>query len=313
LRSHPFAVVFNPASGAGRALQRDDLQALLAQQGLDVAMHAVEPDGGITPALEAAIRDDPRALVAAGGDGTVNAVAACALEHDLPLGVLPLGTLNHFARDLGVPDDVDAAIDAIAGGHERRVDVATANDRLFLNNASLGLYATMVVDRERQQRRLGRGKWSALLRATLAALRDPDAFEVAIEADGREMRRRTPFVFVGNNDYIVQGTDAGRRARLDDGLLSVYVLRPRTAGGLLWLGLRTLLFGTAGARDLDVFVTAALEVRAGRPRLPMARDGEAGETDTPVRFAVRPRALRVFAPDPAAGAPSPAPPAGAAG
>ncbi|MGN6113686.1 MAG: diacylglycerol/lipid kinase family protein, partial [Luteimonas sp.] len=200
-----------------------------------------------------------------------------------------------------IPHPAGVAGAARPAAGQRRVDVATANGQLFLNNASLGLHATMVVDRERQQRRLHRGKWSALLRATLAALREPEAFEVAIEADGRALRTRTPFVFVGNNDYIVQGPEAGRRASLDDALLSVYVLHPRTAAGLLWLALRTLLLGTSGARDLDVFATRELEVHARAGRLPFARDGEAAELDTPIRFAVRPRALRVLAPEPAPG------------
>src|SRR3546814_16622787 len=105
----------------------------------------------------------------------------------------------------------------IVAGHEQRVDVATANDRLFLNNASIGLYATIVVDRERQQRRLGRGKWSALLRATLAALRDPEALEVVIEVDGRELRRRNAFLFVGTNDSDVPGPGSAGRGRRGEG------------------------------------------------------------------------------------------------
>jgi diacylglycerol kinase family enzyme len=311
LRPGPPALVFNPASGSGDAPDAEALRALFRKHGLDVSAHAVGrgtgAHGGVAAAIDAALATTPGALVAGGGDGTVNAVAAAAIEHDLPFGVLPLGTLNHFARDLDIPDDADAAAAAIAaaiaGGRERRVDVATANGRLFLNNASLGLYATMVVDRERQQRRLGRGKWSALLRATLAALREPEAFEVALEVDGRTLRRRTPFVFVGNNDYIVQGPEAGRRATLDDGLLSVYVLHPRTAAGLLWLALRTLLLGTSGARDLDMFEAHELEVHAHAARLPVARDGEVGELDTPIRFEVQPRALRVLAPAPEERAP----------
>ena len=203
--------------------------------------------------LQQALSESPTMLVAAGGDGTINAVAAAAIEHDLPLGILPIGTLNHFARDLDIPLEIEDAIDVLATGHERCVDVGTVNDRLFLNNASLGMYATIVVDRERQQRRLGRGKWSALLRATVVALRDPRPFEVTIQADGRELRRTTPFVFIGNNDYEVQGPGTGQRARLDDGTLSLYVL--------------------------------------------VARDGEVGELDSPVRFAVRQRALRVLAPE----------------
>jgi YegS/Rv2252/BmrU family lipid kinase len=279
------------------------LRAAFRRVGIAADVHALEPGGDMDSLLDRALAAGPRCLVAAGGDGTVNAVAARAIEHDLPLGVLPLGTLNHFARDLGIPGDVEAAVRVIAAGLERRVDIATANDRLFLNNASIGLYATIVVDRERQQRRLGRGKWSALLRATLAALREPDAFEAVIEVEGRELRRRTPFLFVGNNDYQVQGAGAGSRARLDDGLLSLYVLHPRTASGLLWLALRTLLRGTAGARDLDAFAVPQIEVHARGARLQVARDGEVEAMASPVRFAVSPRALRVYAPpaDPGTG------------
>jgi YegS/Rv2252/BmrU family lipid kinase len=308
----PIAIVLNSGSGNGREPPDPGaLRAKFAAHGLAAEVFRCEAGGSIADLASAAIEAKPWCLVAAGGDGTVNAVAAAALEHDLPFGVLPLGTLNHFARDLDIPDDIDAAIAAIAAGHERRVDVATANDRLFLNNASLGLYATIVVDRERQQRRLGRGKWSALLRATLQALREPQAFEVAIEADGRMLRQRTPFVFIGNNDYIVQGPEAGRRASLDDGLLSVYVLHPRTAAGLLWLALRTLLRGTSGASDLDAFSTRQLEVHGRGARLPFARDGEVDDIETPIRFAVRPGALRVLAP-PASPPPASPPRAGGA-
>ena len=295
----PVALIVNAGSGSGRTTPPPAPAALCAsfeRAGIAVEAHVLGDGDDLDALLETALAGNPRALVAAGGDGTVNAVAARAIEHDLPMGVLPLGTLNHFAHDLGIDDDIDAAVAVIAAGREQRVDVAMANDRLFLNNASIGLYATIVVDRERQQRRLGRGKWSALLRATLAALRDPDAFEVVVQVDGRELRRRTAFLFVGNNDYDLQGPGAGSRARLDDGLLSLYVLHPRTAAGLLWLALRTLLRGTAGARDLDAFAARALELHAREGRLQVARDGEVDALQSPVRFQVRPRALRVFAP-----------------
>lgn len=296
------AVIANAGSGAGR--ERPDpssLPGVFRQHGLHATVHELAPGGDMDALLDRALAAGAGCLVAAGGDGTVNAVAARALERDLELGVLPLGTLNHFARDLGIPDELDAAVRVIAEGRSRRVDVGTVNDKLFLNNASIGLYATIVLDRESQQRRLGRGKWQALCRATLAALRDPDPFEVAVEVDGRQLRRTTPFLFVGNNDYIVQGPAAGQRARLDDGTLSLYVLHPRTALGLLWLALRTLLRGRSGARDLDAFSAGALTVAARAPQLDVARDGEVEAMATPVRFAVRPRALRVLAPDPGLG------------
>lgn len=299
----PVALIVNAGSGAGRALPPpapEELRAAFQRAGLAVEVHALGPGDEMGVLLDRALATRPRCLVAAGGDGTVNAVAARAIAHDLPLGVLPLGTLNHFARDLDIPESLDAAVQVIAAGLERRVDVAIANDQLFLNNASIGLYATIVVDREQQQRRLGRGKWSALLRATMTALREPEAFEVVVEVEGRQLRRRTPFLFVGNNDYELQGPDAGSRARLDDSMLSLYVLHPRSAGGLLWLALRTLVRGTAGASDLDAFSVPQLEVHAHGPTLRLAHDGEVIAIAPPIRFAVQPRRLRVFAP--AAGA-----------
>jgi diacylglycerol kinase family enzyme len=290
-------------AGSGGAREAPDatlLRTLCHRHGLDAEVHLVPAGGNVDDAIEQALATGAGTLVAAGGDGTVNAVAARALEHDRVLGVLPLGTLNHFARDLDIPLELEAAVAALASAVERRVDVGLVNDRIFLNNASIGLYATIVVDRERQQRRLGRGKWHALLRATLVALREPDALELALEVDGRELRRRTPVLFVGNNDYEVQGPAAGQRARLDDGRLSLYVLHACTAWGLVWLALRTLVRGTARARDLDTFAATRLDVQARAPRLPVARDGEVDELTTPVRFSVRPGALRVLAPAPEA-------------
>lgn len=291
------AVVVNQGSGAGHAQATPEaLRALFAARGLRARIHVHAPGGDFERLLDAAMAGPPAALVAAGGDGTVNAVAARAIAAGLPLGVLPTGTLNHFARDLGLGEDLEAAVAAIASGRTRAVDVATVNDRIFLNNASIGLYASVVLDRERQQRRLGRGKWTALLRATWAALREPRPFAATLCMDGGELCRETPFVFVGNNAYVVQGPAAGERPRMDDGRLSVYVLHARSGWGLLWLAVRTLVRGVSGARDLDAFEATTLAVDAGAARVDVARDGEVEAMDTPVRFASRPRALAVFAP-----------------
>ena len=293
------ALIANAGSGGGRGPGARALLGQCEREGLDVRLHEVPEGGDLAAVLREAIATAPRMLVAAGGDGTVNAVATAAIEHDLVLGVLPMGTLNHFARDLDIPPDPEAAIRVLATGQERRVDAAQANETLFLNNASIGLYATIVVQRERLQRRLGASKRSALLRATWAALRHPEPFEVTIEAGGETVRRRTHFVFVGNNDYELQGAAAGTRARLDDGMLSVYVLHPRTVAGLLWLALRILLRGTSGARALDAFAVRECTVHGRQARVRVARDGEVGELEGPVTFRVLPGALRVVAPPPA--------------
>ncbi|WP_205123602.1 diacylglycerol/lipid kinase family protein [Cognatilysobacter lacus] len=248
-------------------------------------------------AIVDALATRPACIIAAGGDGTVNAVAQRTVEAGVPLGVLPSGTLNHFAGDLGLPDSLEEAAAVIARGHERTVDVGEVNGKLFLNNASLGLYASMVVQRERLQEKHGIGKWRALLQAGWSVLRHPHTFSVVLHIDGEELRRRTPFVFVGNNDYVLQGPHAGARKSLDDGCLSVYVLRPCGPWGLVALALRALFGRIADGRDLDVFHASELVVESTHGSVRVARDGEVERTDAPVRFRLRPLALRVLAPE----------------
>jgi YegS/Rv2252/BmrU family lipid kinase len=298
--SDAIAVILNAGSGPDRAGHgAAAVRAGFARHGLAAEVTELAPGGDLAAILDEVMASGAKCVVAGGGDGTINAVAARVAEDaEATLGVLPLGTLNHFAKDLGLPPALDDAIKVIADGHRITVDVAEVNGRIFLNNASVGLYATIVIDREQQQKRLGRSKWPALARATWHALRAVDAFDVVVCVDGQELRRRTPFIFVGNNDYIVQGPGIGERARLDDGALSVYVLRPKNAAGLLWLAVRALFGRVSWTRDLDAFSSTGLSVETPVARLDVARDGEVDPFDTPLHFKVRPRALRVFAPAP---------------
>jgi len=247
-------VILNSRSGTGNGDDNvaDTVRAAFAAHGLQAQLHLLEEGGDLDELLDRALEGRPRCLVAAGGDGTINAVAARVLrEPGLTLGVLPAGTLNHFARDLGLPVDLTEAAGVIARGGTREVDVGEVNEQLFLNNSSVGLYATMVSKREHAQKHHGMGKWTAMLKATWEAIRAPQAFDLTVDSEGTTLHRRTPFVFVGNNDYVMQGLDAGKRESLEDGRLSVYVLRPYGTLGLLWLGLRPLFGRVPDRRDLD--------------------------------------------------------------
>jgi YegS/Rv2252/BmrU family lipid kinase len=295
--NQPIAVILNARAGDDDSPDADAVRAACARVGLSADVHALDADDDLDAVLDAVLARDPSCVVAGGGDGTVNTVAARLVDHPhARLGVLPLGTLNHFARDLGIPLDLDAAVRVIADGHVATVDVGEVNGRVFLNNASIGLYASMVVQRERTRRLLGLGKWPAMARATWVALRDPASFDVAVSADGDAQHRRTPFLFVGNNDYTLSGPALGQRKRLDEGALSVYVLRPKNRWGLLWLGLRALFGAVSGERDLTAQRASELVVAAAREQVPVARDGEVADLTTPLRFRVRPRALRVCVP-----------------
>jgi len=291
-------VIVNAKSGPGNRADATAIAAAFAARGLQAQVRLVEGDG-IADAVKAALADGADRVVVGGGDGTLATAAAELLDRDVAFGILPLGTLNHFARTLRLPPDLDDAVGVIAAGRTAQVDVGQAADRVFLNNASLGLYPTIVDERDRVRRRLHMGKWPALARATVEALRDPETFTTVVRLPDAELRRRTPFLFVGNNRYALEGLRMGRRARVDEGVLQVCVMRPKSALGFAWLALRAL-FGWTSARDFEAFETTGMDVEAGDGTLQLASDGEVGDAAAPVRFRILPRALRVFVPESAA-------------
>jgi diacylglycerol kinase family enzyme len=293
----PIAIVLNAAAGAARSRPRleGELSDLFRAAGVDAGIVTLRP--GQSPA-EAARKASTRAavVVAAGGDGTVSGVAAGIIDSAAALGVLPLGTLNHFAKDLQIPIDLPAAVEVVAAGQIGRVDVGTVNDRIFLNNSSIGVYPDIVEEREglRQQ---GYRKWHAMGIATLRVLRRYRGMIVRIEADGQVRSRRTPFVLVGNNEYGIDGLQIGARARLDAGRLFVY-LTPRSRTRDLPLLVAKAVAGRASRSGVFEIVAAA-EAGIDVPRawrLHVAIDGEVVRLRAPLRYQSRPGALRVILP-----------------
>ena len=260
-------------------------EVLVARTGAEVATHAAQ-----------AVAGKPSLIVAGGGDGTLSAVAAKLVGTDTALGILPLGTLNHFAKDLGIPLELDAAIEVIAAGNTIVVDVGTVNDRIFLNNSSLGLYPRLVRVREHQQQSLGRGKWPAFAWAVFFVLRRFSFVSVELDVDARHEVRRTPVVFIGNNHYAMQGLLIGTRERLDGGELSLYIPRALTRWGLLRMGLRALLGRLSPDIDLEATMAKAICIHSRRAAVHVAIDGEVQTMPMPLRYAIRPAALRVIVP-----------------
>ena len=243
-----------------------------------------------------AVKQGARRVIVGGGDGTVNSAAGALAGSKVGLGILPLGTLNHFARDLGIPFDLDQAAAAIASGKERRVDIAEVNGHPFVNNASIGLYPLMVLDRDAQRERLGRSKRLAMLVASLRTMTRFHARRLKLSTDGGEARVDTPLLFVGNNDYRLALPDAGRRESLDGGRLCIMVMRSKSLPGFLAATGRALL-GISRQDDMvrldDV---RELKVDSARSHLTLAMDGETVTLAPPLTFRIRPRALRVIAP-----------------
>jgi diacylglycerol kinase family enzyme len=251
----------------------------------------------VTELVRRALSNGARAVVAGGGDGTVGSVAGALAGTDRPLGVLPLGTLNHFAKDLGIPLGLEEAARNVCEGREVLVDVGEVNGQVFVNNSSLGLYPRIVRRREKLQEREGSGKWSAFVRASLAMLRRYPFLSVRLDADGRRISRKTPFVFVGNNEYQMESLQMGGRRCLDAGRLSLYVAHRTGRLGLLRLALSALFGRLRQAEDFDSLCAREVWVETRRPRrLPVATDGEVTVMTTPLHYRVRPRALRVIVP-----------------
>ena len=290
-------VIVNAGSGGGndQALV-NRLAGHFQTAGLHAEIELARDGDEIVAAVGNAIARRPRLIVAGGGDGTVSTVAAALVDTGIVFGVLPLGTLNHFARDLGIPLELADAVAVLARGETGRVDIGEVNGRIFVNNSGLGLYPDIVRDRERQQKRLGRGKWLAFAWAMLAALRRYPFLVVTLVVDGKEVVRKTPFVFIGNNEYRMEGFAIGERSGMDDGMLSLYVAQRPGRLRLLQLAIRALTGRLRQARDFDAILATVIVVRIKKKRLRVATDGEVTDMTPPLHYRVRPASLIVMLP-----------------
>ena len=273
---------------------RRRLEEIFAAAGARADITVAPTPDDVGRLAQAAAAEDYDLVVAGGGDGTVNLVASALVGTGKQMGVLPLGTLNHFARDLNIPLDFDPAVENLLSGSPLDVDVGEVNGRIFVNNSSLGLYPTIVHEREKRQR-LGSGKWPAFVWAAILALRRYPFVSVLVSVDGKDFTTRTPFVFIGNNEYVMELFNIGRRERLDAGELSLYMTKQMGRLGLLRLALRAL-FGRL-REDKDFFATRSRALTIDvRSRARVARDGEVEVLETRLEYRIKARALRVVVP-----------------
>jgi YegS/Rv2252/BmrU family lipid kinase len=294
-------VIINASSGAGNKVEvQHRLAKAFKVTGVEARISLARNGAEVVKLAQRALRSDAQVIVAAGGDGTVSAIAATVIGSDKALGVLPSGTMNHFARDLQIPLDLESAVETIIADHEARVDVGEVNGHIFVNNSSLGLYPSIVREREKQQR-LGWGKWPAFVWAALTVLRRYPFLGIRVSVDGKELRSRTPFVFIGNNEYEMERLNIGRRAHLDKGVLSLYMTNRTGRLGLLRLALRALRGGLRQERDFLAMCTKEIWIETKHTRLRVALDGEVTNLVPPLHYRVRPRALRVLTPPEQAG------------
>ena len=291
--------IVNRAGGTLTGLTEEEERIVEAFRaaGIDADVRLTDSDDTFEALKEAASAPGLDAVVAGGGDGTLSCAAGHLAGTGRPLGILPLGTLNHLARDAGIPVGIEEAAKTIAARRIREIDVAEVNGRVFVNNSSVGLYPDMVMLREQEQERLGRSKRRAMLSASLASLRHFRRHRLWISAPGLEAPIRTPLLFIGNNRYQVNLFGLGQRERLDEGELCLYAIRAKSRLHLFWAGVRGIFGKLDQQRDfITAYVTEA-EIGSDRPTLTLSADGETVRMETPLRYRIRPKALKLIVPE----------------
>lgn len=305
-RCGPFFVVLNAGSGRQNS---DEQQALIAQTfqegGRAFEFLLINDAARINEVARRAVglaQSRQGVVVAAGGDGTINAVAAAVLGSGCPFGVLPQGTFNYFGRVHAIPQDTAAAARALLGASIKPVQAGQVNGRLFLVNASLGLYPQLLEDREAWKQQLGRSRFVAFLSGIATLLQSRRQLHLQIESAGKAMALRTPTLFVGNNHLQLSrvGINEQQADAVEQGQLAAIVVRPIGTLALFGLLMRGLLGQLGEADNIDSFSFRRLTVTPrGLKRIKVATDGEIAWMRTPLVFEVAPQPLLLLVPAPA--------------
>lgn len=288
--TEPIAVIVNKSGGTASSLG-DKLEATVREAfaGHEIDLQLVEGKN-IAEAVEASTG---RALVAiGGGDGTQGTAAAAFANSDTAQIVLPLGTRNHLAKQLGMPVDLAEAAKVVHDGRSELVDLAKGGERVFVNNASIGLYTKLVRERDK---RWG-PKWLGTIPATWIVLRTMRAKPMMLCIDGKQERVVTPLLFIGNNRYSLDAGSVGQRESLSDGVLSLFVVARQSPLALIGFAFRALLGQADGERDFCALADAKELTIEGHGAIDVAFDGEVERMTLPLTFAIMPGALKVLVP-----------------
>jgi diacylglycerol kinase family enzyme len=303
-RDDPIFIVLNPGSGNQDAeSRRATIEGLLREAGqrheFHIARNPPQLEATARNAVELAHRQEG-IVVAAGGDGTINAVAQIVLGARLPFGVLPQGTFNYFGRAFGIPTDTTAAVQGLLRANVEPVQVGIINDRIFLVNASVGFYPEVLEDREFYKSRFGRNRFVALCAGIATIMREHRQLVLDLEHDGRSTRMSTATLFAGNNQLQLKQIGAPQADIAGNGQLVLIAVRPGGKLALVQLLIRGALGQLGSAENVISFAFKHLTVRLRRPsmrrRIKIATDGEIAWVRPPLVIQVSPTPLALLVP-----------------
>jgi diacylglycerol kinase family enzyme len=295
------ALILNGAAGKRDAKARSDgLADRLRPHVAELVVYTVPKGGGVAATAARAVADGAGILVALGGDGSQSAVANAVAGTGVVMGVLPGGTFNYFARDLVVGDTVDAAVNTLLGGHVRSLDVGAINGRIFLNNASFGLYPQILTRREEIYSRWGRTRiaayWSVLL--ALRDMRDP--MHMVLTVGGEQRDFYTPLAFAARSAFQLDSMGMDGAQAIREGHFVLYMAKGKRPLDLMKTALRLGLGRMARGQDFDLVVADDILIETHRRHRRLAFDGEQARMTGPFQLSMQRAGLSVIVPAPGA-------------
>lgn len=277
-------LVYNPKSGS--ALTREELRKKCAAADIEVAAFVAIEDGFERKLAPHVKKGENIAVI--GGDGTVSAVAGQVAHTEAVLVPLPGGTLNHFTKDLNIPQDIDEALKRLKRCRAHRIDIAKLDGTFFINNSSMGIYPASLRDREDLEPVTG--KWPAAVAASFRALARFKTYHVTID----DKSFTTPFIFVGNNRYALDSFGGTERGSLDEGLLTVFAAKTQSRLTLLKIASFALVGKAKQLPEFEEFHVTSLTIETKRSKLSVSHDGEVSKFASPLTYKIHPKALRIL-------------------
>ncbi|WHR58512.1 diacylglycerol/lipid kinase family protein [Acinetobacter haemolyticus] len=305
LKLRPLSIIYNQKSGFHATQQSEEYEQLLTywtQHGFEIQVFELSQHASFDDMMsEILVRhqqtDFRGVVVAAGGDGTLNAVAQRLMHTDIPMGIMPLGTFNYVARALHIPIDVVQAAEVIATGKVHEVHVAKINDHIYLNNASLGLYPLFIKKRELYNQRLGRIPLHAYTSGLDVLLREHKSLKLSVTVDGQKYPVTTPLIFFGNNQLQLSDMKLRIAECAANGKLAGVVVAKSDRFSLLKMLWKLIQGKIDQASDVYSFCAEKIEVGCKKMQLTVAIDGELVEMQSPLKFSVEKSALKVMVPN----------------
>jgi YegS/Rv2252/BmrU family lipid kinase len=285
------AVVYNTHAGTQNTQSDPDFSdyicGLLQNYGIRADVFPSQPDE-LDTQLSHILNQAYDILLIGGGDGTISSVMQLVEDHPILLGILPLGTLNHFARDLGIPSELEDAIHQLSHAQIRSVDLGCINGRLFINNVSMGIYPYAVILRDRYQKKYGIRKGAAFILSLVRIIRYMQRMKIKILLDGKWVQLHSSLVFIGNNKYEMTPLRLGSRKQLDGGILHLVIAQEHTWWRLLLIGLRAIVSQNKREPELQFYEMNTVQLDTNTSRVVIGMDGEVYILETPLDIQMKP-------------------------